>query len=133
MFHRGYIEKAALLGRLFFFTKGDPTKEVWYYEHPYPPGAKSYNKTKPMRIEEFEPEKKWWDNRTESEFAWKVPLQQIIDSNYNLDIKNPNIEEESHRDPEDLLKEYNTMTKDLSSTRDSLKKQLTDALGDSRK
>jgi len=43
---------------LLFFTKGEPTKNIWFYEHPYPPGAKSYNKTKPMRIEEFEPEKK---------------------------------------------------------------------------
>lgn len=31
---------------LLFFTKGPSTKEVWYYEHPYPSGAKSYNKTK---------------------------------------------------------------------------------------
>ena len=22
---------------LLFFTKGEPTKEIWYYEHPYPP------------------------------------------------------------------------------------------------
>ncbi|MCP4263321.1 MAG: SAM-dependent DNA methyltransferase [Planctomycetes bacterium] len=118
---------------LLFFTKGDQTKEIWYYEHPYPPGAKSYNKTKPMRIEEFETEKAWWDDRTESDFAWKVPLQQIIDSNYNLDIKNPKIEEESHRDPVELLNEYNTLTKDLLSIRDSLKQQLTDALGDRSK
>jgi type I restriction enzyme M protein len=26
---------------LLFFTKGEPTKELWFYEHPYPPGAKS--------------------------------------------------------------------------------------------
>ena len=45
---------------LLFFIKGSPTKEIWYYEHPYPPGAKSYNKTKPIRIEEFETEKAWW-------------------------------------------------------------------------
>jgi type I restriction enzyme M protein len=45
---------------LLFFTKGQPTAEVWYYEHPYPLGAKSYNKGKPIRIEEFEPEKAWW-------------------------------------------------------------------------
>ena len=32
--------------------KGETTEEVWFYEHPYPPGAKSYNKTKPIRIEE---------------------------------------------------------------------------------
>jgi hypothetical protein len=42
---------------LLFFTKGAPTREVWYYEHPYPPGAKSYNKGKPIRIEEFEAER----------------------------------------------------------------------------
>jgi len=118
---------------LLFFVKGEPTKEIWYYEHPYPPDVKSYNKTKPMRIEEFELEKKWWNNRIDSEFAWKVPLQQIIGSNYNLDIKNPNIEEESHKDPAILLNEYNTLTKDLSSVRDSLKKQLADALRDSSK
>jgi type I restriction enzyme M protein len=45
---------------LLFFTKGEPTKEIWFYEHPYPPGAKSYNKTKPIRIEEFDTEKAWW-------------------------------------------------------------------------
>ena len=45
---------------LLFFTKGEPTKEIWFYEHPYPPGAKSYNKTKPIRIEEFDIEKGWW-------------------------------------------------------------------------
>lgn len=45
---------------LLFFTKGAQTKEIWFYEHPYPNGVKSYNKTKPIRIEEFEPEKAWW-------------------------------------------------------------------------
>jgi type I restriction enzyme M protein len=64
---------------LLFFTKGQPTTEVWYYEHPYPVGAKSYNKTKPIRIEEFSPEKKWWgkpdkngrySKRKASEQAW---------------------------------------------------------------
>ena len=48
---------------LLFFTKGEPTKDVWFYEHPYPAGHKSYSKTKPMRIEEFEPEKAWWASR----------------------------------------------------------------------
>jgi type I restriction enzyme M protein len=40
--------------------QGPPTTAVWYYEHPYPPGAKSYNKGKPIRIEEFEGERAWW-------------------------------------------------------------------------
>ncbi len=75
---------------LIFFEKGKPTKEIWYYEHTLPEGAKAYSKTKPIRIEEFEPLKIWWKKREENEVAWKVPMQTIIDSNYDLDIKNPN-------------------------------------------
>src|SRR2546427_11168373 len=63
---------------LLFFSKGSPTREVWYYEHPYPTGYKSYSKTKPIRIEEFASEKAWWGSesdgfagRVENEFAWK--------------------------------------------------------------
>jgi type I restriction enzyme M protein len=75
---------------LIFFEKGKPTKEIWYYEHTLPEGAKAYSKTKPIRIEEFEPLKAWWNKREESEVAWKVPIQTIIDRNCDLDIKNPN-------------------------------------------
>ena len=81
---------------LIFFEKGTSagsapaTKDIWYYEHTLPEGAKAYNKTKPIRIEEFEPIKKWWKKRTESEVSWKVPMKTIIERNYDLDIKNPN-------------------------------------------
>lgn len=76
---------------LIFFEKGKPTKEIWYYEHTLPDGQKAYSKTKPIRIEEFEPIKQWWNNRAESEVAWKVSIDTIIDRNYDLDVKNPTI------------------------------------------
>lgn len=76
---------------LLFFTKGalvdDGTEHfytdtIWYYEHPYPPGYKSYSKTKPIRFEEFRPEQDWWGSeandfadRVENEFAWKVDFK----------------------------------------------------------
>ena len=78
---------------LLFFEKGAPTKEVWYFEHPLPEGYKTYNKTKPMRHEEFELEKHWWNNRDDEKFkqhCWKVSLADIQKKNYNLDINNPN-------------------------------------------
>lgn len=75
---------------LIFFEKGKPTEEIWYYEHTLPEGAKAYNKTKPIRIEEFETIKKWWNNREESEVCWKVSIDTIINRNYDLDVKNPN-------------------------------------------
>jgi type I restriction enzyme M protein len=39
---------------LLFFEKGDPTKEIWYYEMKYPEGVKNYNKTRPIQISEFD-------------------------------------------------------------------------------
>lgn len=113
---------------LLFFTKGTSTKETWYYEHPYPEGYKSYSKTKPMRIAEFEPEKAWWDKRQENGHAWKVAIDQVVESDYNLDIGNPNVEDEDHGDPEDLLKKYEALEKELSKTRESLKRELMKSL-----
>ena len=74
---------------LLFFTKGSPTKEIWYYEHPLPNGIKNYSRSNPITIEEFLPEKEWWDNRVENEHAWKVSVETIKERNYNLDITNP--------------------------------------------
>ena len=75
---------------LIFFEKGKKTKDIWYYEHTLPEGAKAYNKTKPIRIEEFDGLKKWWNKREESDVSWKVNIDTIIERNYDLDIKNPN-------------------------------------------
>ncbi|TDW97159.1 type I restriction-modification system subunit M [Dinghuibacter silviterrae] len=74
---------------LLFFEKGEPTNEVWYFEHPYPEGIKNYNKTKPIDIKEFALEKNWWKKRVENEYAWKVTIEDIKKRNYNLDSSNP--------------------------------------------
>ena len=93
---------ATVATNLLFFTKGTSagsapaTKEVWYYEHKLPEGQKAYNKTKPIQAKEFDPIKTWWTDRKESDIAWKVPIQTIIDRNYDLDIKNPTKQEETY-------------------------------------
>ena len=113
---------------LLFFTKGQPTTEVWYYEHPYPPGAKSYNKTKPIRIEEFEGERNWWDKREENEQAWRVSIDQIKAGNYNLDLKNPHRPDTGPGDADHLLPAYEKLLEEIAATRAALKKELHDAL-----
>lgn len=113
---------------LLFFTKGEPTREVWFYEHRYPEGRKSYSKTKPIRPEEFDAEREWWNDREESEQAWKVSVEEIRKNNYNLDIKNPNAGGEDHRDPDELLAEYRELLAQVEETRDALKAELSAAL-----
>jgi len=113
---------------LLFFTKGEPTKNVWYYEHRLPEGVKAYNKTKPIRVEEFDSIKEWWDNRTESEVAWKVSIDDIKKRNYNLDIKNPNIIEVDELNPEEVLADYRAKQAEVKNILDKIKSELTEAL-----
>lgn len=122
---------------LLFFTKGQPTKEVWYYEHPYPKGAKSYNKGKPIRIEEFKPEKGWWgepdkaghySGREESGQAWRVGIEDIRANGFNLDIQNPHSSDTGPGKVSDLLPEYEKLLNQISVTRLRLKQELHDAL-----
>ncbi len=120
---------------LLFFTKGKPTEQVWYYEHPYPDGIKSYNKTKPMRFEEFQPEIDWWGKesdgfkaRVETDQAWSVSIDDLKARNYNLDIKNPHKDDQVIHDPDQLLMKYALQLEGISSLRDQLKVILTEAL-----
>jgi type I restriction enzyme M protein len=113
---------------LLFFTKGEPTREVWYYEHPYPPGYKSYSKTKPIRIEEFAPEKAWWHQRVENERAWRVPVETIKANGYNLDIKNPHQADAEQLDPEHLLASYQSLLAEVAEAREALRRELAASL-----
>jgi type I restriction enzyme M protein len=113
---------------LIFFEKGTSassapaTKDIWYYEHTLPEGAKAYNKTKPIRIKEFEPIKKWWKKRTESEVSWKVPIKTIIERNYDLDIKNPNrVVEEVVYDRKAIIKKLEVNQSKISNILNELK------------
>lgn len=124
---------------LLFFTKGQPTRHVWYYEHPYPAGVKNYNKTKPIRAEEFDAEKAWWGDaadgyasRVENEHAWKVDIDTIKAANWNLDQKNPHSAEQVSHDPDELLADYQRLQAEAQELRDQLKALLGAALNEAR-
>ncbi len=122
---------------LLFFAKGRPTEEVWYYEHPYPKGAKSYNKGKPIRIAEFKPEKAWWgkpdkhgrySTRKETDHAWRVSIEDIKAGTYNLDLKNPRNTDPGPGNVDELLPEYEKLLERIAETRAALKQELHAAL-----
>ena len=89
---------------LLFFRRDGPTKEIWYYELPLPEGRRNYTKTKPLRDAEFEECRGLWDERPVTEHSWLVPVEQVIENDHNLDIKNPASQEALvHRPPGELV------------------------------
>ncbi len=107
---------ATVATNLLFFDKGIPTKEVWFYQHKYPEGVKSYSKTNPMQLEELQPIKDWWNNRVESEVSWKVSIEDIIERGYDMDIKNPNAkQDENTKSTVHYIEELKNDLSDISS------------------
>lgn len=125
---------------ILFFTKKPEnerpaTPHIWFYEHPFPEGIKSYNKTKPMRFEEFQAEIDWWgsdedrfESRVQTKQAWKVSIDEIVSRNYNLDISNPHVQEEVIHNPEKLLSDYHSLQEEIQGIREQLKAILATAL-----
>lgn len=75
---------------LLFFTKGTATDgstecfhtdTIWFYEHQYPTGYKSYSKTKPIQLEEFKPLQGWW-GREDNDFADRQPTKLAFKVNF---------------------------------------------------
>jgi len=122
---------------LLFFTKGEPTREVWYYEMKHPEGVKNYNKTTPININEFDVVKEWWEEdnkkgrakRKETPSAWKVSYEEIKSKNFNLDIRNPYRDEEENGDPDEILVKYIKLEKEVLDLQNKLKEELNVVLG----
>ncbi len=116
---------ASIGTNLLFFEKGEPTKEIWFYEHRVPEGQKAYSMTKPIKLERLHPCIDWWGGTTrkgrkETDRAWKVTAEEIKARGYNLDIKNPHTTEDDHGDPEELLAKLNAAEAEAASLRDQL-------------
>ena len=124
---------ASIGTNLLFFEKGEPTSEVWFWEHLVPEGQKAYSMTRPIRVEHLDDCAEWWggadrEGREESGRAWKVSADEIKARGYNLDIRNPHAEEEDLGDPEALLDRLNSAEAEVASVRDQLKEILAEAL-----
>lgn len=117
---------------LFFDHKG-PTKETWFYRLDMPEGYKHFSKTKPMKLEHFQPVKEWWNNRHEItvdgfDKSKCYTAEQLIETNYNLDLCGyPHIEEEI-LDPHDLILQYQEKRAGLNATIDTVLDKITHLL-----
>ena len=51
---------ASIGTNLLFFEKGEPTRDIWFYEHLVPEGQKAYSMTRPIRLEPLQGCIDWW-------------------------------------------------------------------------
>ena len=120
---------------ILFFDRTHPTEETWFYRLDMPDEYKHFSKTKPMRLDHFDPVIEWWNDRkpiTVDGFdkAKKYTADQLRNEfGYNLDLCGyPHIEEEI-LDPMDLIQRYQEERASLNAEIDRVLDEITSILG----
>ena len=91
---------AGVKTNLLFFTKGQPTERIWYYDLS---GVKVGKKT-PLTLTHFEEFFRLLPTRADSERSWTVSRSEIEARNFDLKAVNPQARSgEDTRTPEELL------------------------------
>ncbi len=120
---------------ILFFDRTGPTTETWFYRLDMPEGYKHFSKTKPMRLEHFQPVMDWWTNRkelVEDGFpkAKKFTVQEFTgELGYNLDQCGYPHEEEEILAPLDLIHRYEEQRVSLNTEIDRVLADITAKLG----
>ncbi len=120
---------------ILFFDRTKPTTETWFYRLDMPEGYKHFSKTKPMKLEHFNPVIEWWDDRKEINVdgfdkAKKYTVQQLTTFlSYNLDQCGYPHEEEEILAPMDLIQRYEEQRASLNAEIDRVLGEITVILG----
>lgn len=132
--HSVFAPYTSITTNILFFDKAEPTNETWFYRLDMPDGYKNFSKTKPMKLEHFNPAAEWWDNRqplTVDDFdkARKYTIEEIKERNYNIDLCGYPHEEEEILPPKDLIQQYQEKRASLNADIDNILSEITSILG----
>lgn len=102
---------AASKTNLLFFTKGEPTKEIWYYDL----SNLNITKKQPLTVQHFEEFFKLLPEKAKSDRSWTVPIEEIEKKKFDIKAVNPNKKDESDkRTPEELLNIIESESNEIS-------------------
>ena len=132
--HSVFAPYTSITTNILFFDNTHPTEETWFYRLDMPDGYKNFSKTKPMKLEHFQPALDWWENRQELVVdgfpkAKKYTVDELVANGYNIDLCGYPHEEEEILDPMDLINQYQEKRASLNAEIDHVLEQITSMLG----
>ncbi|WP_214808688.1 class I SAM-dependent DNA methyltransferase [Exiguobacterium sp. s102] len=135
--HSVFAPYTSIHTNMLFFDKTKPTEDVWFYRLDMPEGYKNFSKTRPIKLEHFEPALEWWNNRVEiidgkNEKARKFTAEEIIARNYNLDLCKFPQDEEVILEPRELMENYIAERSRLNHEIDSILNEIQSMLGETK-
>jgi len=98
---------------VLFFTKGEPTKKIWFYQLNL---DRNLGKTNPLNEKDLAEFVELQKTKAESENSWSIHLKDIDQTTFDLSAKNPNTPEEAPlRQPNEILEAMATLDKESAS------------------
>ncbi len=103
----GTFQGAGVKTVVLFFTKGAPTRKVWYYQ--LDPG-RNMGKTNPLADTDLAEFIELQKTFADSPKSWSLDMADIDRASYDLSVKNPNgAQEAAFRSPQEILNEIATL------------------------
>lgn len=103
---------------VLFFTKGEPTKNIWYYQ--LDPG-RNMGKTNPLNDTDLKEFLELAKTKPETEKSWNISVADVDEKTCDLSVKNPNKPEEAPlREPALILEEMQTLDEETNEILESL-------------
>lgn len=135
--HSVFAPYTSIRTNMLFFDKTKPTEDVWFYRLDMPEGYKNFSKTRPIKVEHFEPAMEWWNNRIELkdgkyDKAKNYSVKEIAALNYNLNLCGFPEDDEVVLDPHELISTYIEERTLLNEEIDSVLRQIQVILGDAK-
>ena len=104
---------------VLFFTKGEPTKKVWFYQLNLDRNLGKTNALNEKDLADFVTLQK---TKAESENSWNVRLSDVDQTTFDLSAKNPNTPEEAPlRQPNEILEAMATLDRETADVINDLK------------
>jgi len=95
---------------VLFFTKGEPTQKIWYYQ--LDPG-RSLGKTNPLNDNDLKEFVELQKGFKESEKSWSLDVADLNQATWDLSVKNPNAKEEAElREPKEIIADIIALDKE---------------------
>ena len=132
--HSVFAPYTPITTNILFFDNTHPTEETWFYRLDMPEGYKNFSKTKPMKLDHFQPAMDWWNNREEINVdgfdkSKKYTYAELEEKGFNIDLCGYPHEEEEILPPKELIQQYQKKRKSLNADIDRILAQITDILG----
>ena len=103
---------------VLFFTKGEPTKQIWFYQFE---AGRSMGKTSPLNDNDLKDFILLEKTKPETDKTWRVSIADVQTHNYDLSVKNPNKKEEAAlRDPSVILAEIKALDEESADILNTL-------------